>query len=49
MKNNNRNSWYVPLSAQFELIENAMPLRCFAAIEAVLYLLSLIAPDADPA
>lgn len=49
MKNNNRNFWYVPLSAQFELIENAMPLRCFAAVEAVLYLLSLIAPDDDPA
>lgn len=49
MKNNDRNTWYAPLSAQFQLIEEAMPLSRFAAIEAVLYLLSLTAPDADPA
>lgn len=49
MKNNDRNTWYVPLSAQFQLIEEAMPLSRFAAIEAVLYLLSITAPDADPA
>lgn len=48
MKNNDRNTWYEPLSAQFQLIEEAMPLSRFAAIEAVLYLLSLTAPDADP-
>ena len=48
MKNNDRNTWYVPLSAQFQLIEEAMPLSRFAAIEAVLHLLSLTAPDADP-
>lgn len=48
MKNNDRNAWYAPLSAQFQLIEEAMPLSRFAAIEAVLYLLSLTAPDADP-
>ena len=49
MKNKEQNSWYVPLSAQFQAIENAMALSRFAAIEAVLYLLSLTAPDADPA
>ena len=49
MKNNDRNTWYAPLSAQFQLIEEAMPLSRFAAIEAVLYLLSITAPDADPA
>lgn len=48
MKNNDLNTWYAPLSAQFQLIEEAMPLSRFAAIEAVLYLLSLTAPDADP-
>ena len=48
MKNNDRNSWYAPLSAQYQLMEEAMPLSRFAAIEAVLYLLSLTAPDADP-
>lgn len=48
MKNNDRNTWYAPLSAQFQLIEEAMPLSRFAAIEAVLYLLSLTAPDVDP-
>ncbi len=49
MKNNDRNIWYAPLSPQFQLIEDAMPLSRFAAIEAVLHLLSLAAPDADPA
>ena len=49
MKNNDKNIWYAPLSAQFEHIEDAMPLSRFAAIEAVLYLLHLAAPDADPA
>ena len=49
MKNNNKDAWYAPLSAQFQRIEGAMPLSRFAAIEAVLYLLYLAAPDADPA
>lgn len=49
MKNNDRNTWYAPLSSQFQLIEEAMPLSRFAAVEAVLHLLSLTAPDADPA
>lgn len=49
MKNNDKNIWYAPLSAQFQHIEDAMPLSRFAAIEAVLYLLHLAAPDADPA
>lgn len=49
MKNNDKNIWYAPLSAQFEHIEEAMSLSRFAAIEAVLYLLHLAAPDADPA
>lgn len=49
MKNHDWNTWYAPLSAQFQLIEEAMPLSRFAAIEAVLHLLSLAAPDADPA
>ena len=49
MKNNNKDAWYAPLSAQFQRIEGAMPLPRFAAIEAVLYLLHLAAPDADPA
>ena len=49
MKNNDKNIWYAPLSAQFEHIEYAMPLSRFAAVEAVLYLVHLAAPDADPA
>ena len=40
--------WYTPLSAQFQMIEEAMPLYRFAAIEAVLHLLTLNAPNADP-
>lgn len=44
----NKNVWYAPLSAQFQVIEEAMPLSRFAAIEAVLHLLTLNAPDADP-
>lgn len=49
MKNHDQNTWYEPLFAQFQCIENAIPLSHFAAIEAVLHLLSLAAPDADPA
>lgn len=44
----NKNVWYAPLSAQFQVIEEVMPLSRFAAIEAVLHLLTLNAPDADP-
>lgn len=44
----NKNEWYEPLSAQFQVIEEAMPLSRFAAIEAVLHLLILNAPEADP-
>ena len=44
----NKNVWYASLSAQFQVIEEAMPLSRFAAIEAVLHLLTLNAPDADP-
>lgn len=48
MKDNSKYVWYEPLSAQFKLIDGAMPLSRFAAIEAVLYMLTLNAPDADP-
>lgn len=44
----NEELWYAPLSAQYQGIEEAMPLRRFAGIEAVLYLLSLNEPHADP-
>jgi len=49
MKKNNQDVWYASLSAQFQMIDDAMPLSRFAAIEAVLYLLMLNAPNADPA
>lgn len=48
MKENNENLWYAPLSAQFQTINGAMSLSRFAAVEAVLHLLSLCAPNADP-
>lgn len=48
MKKRDQNTWYMPLLAQFQMIEDPMPLSRFAAIEAVLHLLSLTAPDADP-
>lgn len=44
----NKNVWYASLSAQFQMIEEAMPLSRFAAIEAVLHLLTLTAPNANP-
>ena len=44
----NKDVWYAPLAAQFQTIEEPMPIARFAAIEAVLYLLALNAPDADP-
>lgn len=49
MKITNQDVWYEPLSAQFRTIEDSMSLSRFAAIEAVLHLLRLAAPDADPA
>jgi len=49
VKKNNKDVWYTPLVAQFQIIEDPMPLSRFAAIEAVLHLLSLTAPGADPA
>lgn len=45
----NKDIWYAPLAAQFQIIEEPMPIARFAAIEAVLHLLALNAPDADPA
>lgn len=45
----NKDVWYAPLAAQFQAIEEPMPIARFAAIEAVLHLLALNAPDADPA
>lgn len=47
MKNNDF-KWYQPLSVYFQEINGAMTLKQFASIEAVLYLLSLNAPSADP-
>ena len=47
MKHNDR--WYAPLAAHFASIQDPMPLARFAAIEAVLHLLNLNAPGADPA
>lgn len=44
----NKDVWYAPLAAQFQAIEEPMPIARFAAIEAVLHLLALNAPDADP-
>lgn len=44
----NKDVWYAPLAAQFQAIEKPIPIARFAAIEAVLYLLALNAPDADP-
>lgn len=49
MVNKDKDIWYAPLAAQFQSIEDPMPLARFAAIEAVLHLLALNAPAADPA
>lgn len=43
----NRN-WYRPLQGHFQTIENAMPMERFVQIEAVLYLLHINEPKADP-
>lgn len=48
MTNSNRNEWYAPLLPQFPMTEDAMSLSRFAEVEAVLYLLSLSEPNADP-
>lgn len=48
MKTKNKDIWYAPLAAQFHVIEEPMPIVRFAAIEAVLHLLTLNAPGADP-
>ncbi len=49
MKTKNKTIWYAPLAAQYQAIDEVMPIARFAAIEAVLHLLTLNAPDADPA
>lgn len=48
MKKNQNDKWYAALEPQFLSIEHAMPLPRFAALEAVLHLFLLNAPDADP-
>ena len=48
MKQDNKKEYYLPLEGQFSPNKEVMPLFRFAAIEAVLYLLSCIASDADP-
>ena len=47
--NKTKDGWYAPLAAQFQGIDEPMPLARFAAIEAVLHLLALNAPATDPA
>lgn len=42
-------NWYLPLQGHFQTIESAMPIERFAQIEAVLYLLHINEPHADPA
>lgn len=49
MQRNSKDMLYAPLLAQFHMIDNAMPISRFAAIEAVLYLLALCEPEADSA
>lgn len=48
MRRTDCEKWYVPLEPYFNSIPNAMPSKQFAAIEAVLHLLQVYAPDADP-
>ena len=47
--NKTKDGWYTPLAAQFQGIDEPMPLARFAAIEAVLHLLALNEPATDPA
>lgn len=48
MRKTELENWYEPLKPQFNSIQDAMPSRRFAAIEAVLHLLLTNAPEADP-
>jgi len=48
VKSKQKIEWYIPLAPQFCTIEDSMPMERFAAIEAVLHLLTTNAPDADP-
>lgn len=43
--NKTKDGWYTPLAAQFQGIDEPMPLARFAAIEAVLHLLALNVVD----
>ena len=47
MVNKAKDGWYAPLAAQFQGMDEPMPLARFAAIEAVLHLLALNAPAAS--
>ena len=49
MVNKAKDGWYAPLAAQFQGMDEPMPLTRFAAIEAVLHLLAQNAPATDPA
>ena len=42
------NAWYQPLQAYYSRVENAMPIKRFAEIEAVLHLLISHAKDPEP-
>lgn len=44
----NKQIRYAPLEPVYAAIDSAMPLPQFAAVEAALYLLSQVRPDADP-
>lgn len=48
MSKNDLMRWYEPLEPYFNSIQNAMPGKRFASIEAVLYLLLMNEPEADP-
>lgn len=48
MNENTFHKWYEPLEPHFNSIQDAMPSKKFAAIEAVLHLLLIISPEADP-
>lgn len=48
MQTNTTKNWYDPLEPHFKTIPDGIAANRFAAIEAVLYLLSTIAPEEDP-
>ena len=48
MKKTELEKWYEPLEPHFNSISDAMPSMRFATIEAVLHLLYINAPEADP-